>query len=410
MKKLISAFLAMTMMLSFAACGTSSTPEPAAEENPSTEEAAPAEETPAEGDVDVEAPVAEVASFDGKIAIVTNTVSQNEEEYRSAQQMVEKYGEDKVMHVTWPDNFMAEQEQMVSIVSKIAADPEVKALIINQAVPGSNASVDKLLETRDDMFIVYCTPQENPVDVVTRANLIVMPDELAMGTAMIEQAASQGAKVFVHYSFPRHMSQVLLSGRRELMKEKCAELGIEFVDATAPDPTGDAGATGAQQFILEDVPKMVAEYGKDTAFFSTNCSMQVPLIESVVKEGAIYPQPCCPSPFHGFPAALGIESTDVGNIDAVVAATNEKIAEAGMQGRLSTWPVPAAMMSTVASAEYAVKWINGEVPQEGIDIDVLKQCMKDYAGVDIQLNTYEENGVSYENFQMCLMDYLTYNG
>ncbi len=85
-----------------------------------------------------------------------------------------------------------------------------------------------------------------------------------------------GAKTFVHYSFPRHMSQVLLSSRRELMKKKCAELGIEFVDATAPDPTGDSGLPGAQQFILEDVPKMVAKYGKDTAFFSTNCAMQIP--------------------------------------------------------------------------------------------------------------------------------------
>lgn len=412
MKKLISALFAMAMVFSLAACGDSGTPSSQAEEAPETENTETAEETPAteESSPVEEAPAAEVASFDGKIAIVTNTVSQNEEEYRSAQQVMEKYGEDKVVHVTWPDNFMAEQEQMVSIVSKIAADPEVKALIINQSVPGSNAAVDKLLETRDDMFIVYCTPQENPVDVVTRANLIVMPDELAMGPAMVEQAHQQGAKVFVHYSFPRHMSQVLLSGRRELIKEKCEELGMQYVDATAPDPTGDAGATGAQQFILEDVPKMVAEYGADTAFFSTNCAMQVPLIESVVKEKAIYPQPCCPSPFHGFPAALGLEANDVGNIDAVIVDTNAKIAAAGVQGRLSTWPVPAGMMNTVASADYAVKWINGEVPKDGIDKEVLSQCMRDYAGVDIQLNTYVEGGKEYPNFQMCIMDYLTYNG
>ena len=92
------------------------------------------------------APAAEAAAKKGKVAIVTNTVSQNEEEYRSAQEMVKKYG-DRIVHVTWPDNFMAEQEQMVSIVAKLAYDPEIKALIINQAVPGTNAAVDKLLET-----------------------------------------------------------------------------------------------------------------------------------------------------------------------------------------------------------------------------------------------------------------------
>ncbi len=88
-----------------------------------------------------------------------------------------------------------------------------------------------------------------------------------MGSAVIEQAKKQGAETFVHYSFPRHMSYALLAARRELFKENCEKQGLEFVDATAPDPTGDAGISGSQQFILEDVPKKVAEYGENTAFF-----------------------------------------------------------------------------------------------------------------------------------------------
>ena len=353
---------------------------------------------------------APVLAGSGKVAIVTNTVSQNEEEYRSAQEMVTKYG-DRIVHVTWPDNFMAEQEQMVSVVAKLAYDPDVKALIINQAVPGTNAAVDKLLETRDDVFIVYCTPQENPPDVAARAQLIMMPDELAMGDAIPIQSKKLGAKVFVHYSFPRHMSQVLLSSRRELMKKKCAELGLEFVDATAPDPTGDSGLPGAQQFILEDVPKMVAKYGKDTAFFSTNCAMQIPLIKAVVDTGAIYPQPCCPSPYHGFPTALGIESdlSKQDNIKHVIDETRRILKEKGMTGRLSTWPVPVAMMGTVAGTEYAFKVISGEVPFDKLDIKVLEQCMADYAKVAVKSNPYvDEAGKKYDNFLFVLMDFLTY--
>jgi len=346
----------------------------------------------------------------GKVAIVTNTVSQNEEEYRSAQEMVAKYG-DRIVHVTWPDNFMAEQEQMVSVAGKLAYDPDVKALIINQAVPGTNAAVDKLLETRDDVFIVYSTPQENPPDVASRAHLILQPDELAMGNEIPVQAKKLGAKVFVHYSFPRHMSQVLLSSRRELMRKKCAEIGLEFVDATAPDPTGDSGLPGAQQFILEDVPKMVAKYGKDTAFFSTNCAMQIPLIKSVVDTGAIYPQPCCPSPYHGFPTALGIESdsSKPGDLQHVIDETRRILTEKGAAGRLSTWPVPVAMMSTVASTEYAFKVIAGEVPFDKLDVKVLEQCMADYAKVEVKTNPYvDEAGKSYDNYLFVLMGFLTY--
>lgn len=396
MKKIISILLVFIMVFSLGACAKK-TEAPAA---------TPATETPA-----AETPAAEAEPFEGKIAIVTNTLSQNEEEYRSAQQMVEKYGEDKIMHVLWPDNFMTEQEQMISTITKIGSDPEVKALIINQAVPGTNAAVDKLLETRDDMFIAYCVPQENPPDVAARADLILNPNELGMGATIPEQAKALGAKTFVHYSFPRHMSVVLLSARRDLMIEKCKEIGIEFVDATAPDPTGDAGVPGAQQFILEDVPKMVEKYGKDTAFFSTNCAMQTPLIKACYDAGAIYPQPCCPSPYHGFPSALGIESTGY-TVDAmanVISETAKKLDEKGLLGRFSTWPVPVSMMNTVASTEYAIKWINGEVGDE-LDTKVLEQLMTEYAdGIEVVTSPYVEGSTEYPTFRLIMMDFLTYS-
>ena len=397
MKKLLSVVLAGSMaMTMLAGCGSK------AEET--TAAAAAETEAAAEG--------GEEAAPAGKVAIVTNTVSQNEEEYRSAESMTEKYG-DRIVHVTWPDNFMTEQEQMITTVGKLAADPEIKALIINQAVPGSNAAVDKLLETRDDMLIIYATPQENPEDVAVRADIILQPNELDMGPAMVEQAARMGAKTFVHYSFPRHMAQVLLSSRRELIKEKCAELNLEFVDATAPDPTGDSGVSGAQQFILEDVPKMVAQYGKDTAFFSTNCAMQVPLIKACVSEGAIYPQPCCPSPYHGYPAALGLVSEDASavsdmNIEDIVAQTTAALEEAGVLGRFSTWPVPVSMMMTVAGTEYAFEWMAGNTDGK-LDLDVLKAKMDEYAGLDCQMSPYTDDaGTVYDNYQLIMMDYLTY--
>lgn len=380
MKKFISLLLALMMVLSLAAC------------------AQPAQNTPADP-----------GAFEGKIAIVTNTLSQNEEEYRSAELMVAKYGEEKIMHVLWPDNFMTEQEQMISTIAKIGSDPDVKALIINQAVPGTNASVDKLLETRDDMFIVYCTPQENPPDVAQRADLILNPDELKMGDNIPVQAQKLGAKTLVHYSFPRHMSIVMLAARRDLMIAKCKEIGLEFYDATAPDPTSDVGVPGAQQFILEDVPKLVDRFGKDTAFFSTNCAMQTPLIKACADEGAIYPQPCCPSPYHGFPSALGIESTGY-SVDAmanVISETAKALKEKGVLGRFSTWPVPVAMMNTVASTEYAVEWIKGNVGDE-LDVKVLEEKMADYANLTVSTSPYTEEGLEIPHFRLIIMDFLTY--
>ena len=401
MKRLISLLLALMMVLSLAACAQPAQTPPPAEEKP-------AEEPPA-GEEPAEEPEVEEEAFEGIIAIVTNTLSQNEEEYRSAELMVNRYGEDKIMHVLWPDNFMTEQEQMISTIAKIGSNPDVKGLIINQAVPGTNAAVDKLLETRDDIFISYCTPQENPPDVAERANLILNPDELKMGDAIPVQAQKLGAKTLVHYSFPRHMSIVMLAARRQLMIDKCKEIGLEFYDAQAPDPTSDVGVPGAQQFILEDVPKLVKRFGKDTAFFSTNCAMQTPLIKATVDEGAIYPQPCCPSPYHGYPSALGIESTGY-TVDAmanVISETAKALKEKGVLGRFSTWPVPVAMMNTVASTEYIIEWINGNVGDE-LDVDVLEDKMSEYAELTVTSSPYTEEGLEIPHFRLIIMDFLTY--
>ncbi len=410
MKKIVAIVLTCTLLIGIAGC-SGSQPASSSQQTGSEEQKADDNIDNTQNDQHAAAPEsADGASGGGKVAIITNTVSQNEEEYRSAQEMVSKYG-GRIVHVTWPDNFMQEQEQVISIVSRLASNPEIKGLVLNQAVPGSNAAVDKLLETRDDIFIVYVTPQENPPDVAQRAQIIIQPDELEMGNQVPVQAKKMGAKTLVHYSFPRHMSQPLLSSRRDLMKAKCEEIGIEFVDATAPDPTSDVGVPGAQQFILEDVIKMVDKYGKDTAFFSTNCAMQIPLIKAVVDTGAIYPQPCCPSPYHGFPAALGIESNTEApdNLQYVIDETKRIVAEKGETGRLSTWPVPIAMMATVAGTEYAMKVIDGEVPFDKLDKAVLEQSMSDYAKTSVTTNPYvDENGNEYPTYLFVLMDFLTY--
>jgi hypothetical protein len=370
--------------------------------------------------------------FPGKIAIITNDVSQNEEEYRSATQMVAKYGEEKVIHKVWPVKFPEEGEQMIRIVQQIAADQEVKALIINQTVQNSMAAIDKLLEIRSDMFLVAVEPTENPPDIAKRFNLVLNPDAITMGDTMPEQAKKLGAKTFVHLSFPRHMSYALISARYGMLKENCEKLGMRFETFTVPDPTGDIGMAGAQQVMLEEIPKLVKEYGQDTAFFCTNCGLQIPLIKAVVDAGAIYPQPCDPSPFHGFPLALGLVSEievegekkeesvfdkygtqDTANI--IIAQTIEKLREKNMLGRVSTWPVPVSMMNTVAGVEYAIKWINGEVPKEGIDMTVLEQCMVDYAGAAVTtrtLGTHEVDSdvadIPLPNWVFVMVDYLTY--
>ncbi len=93
------------------------------------------------------------------------------------------------------------------------------------------------------------------------------------------------------------------------------------------DPTGDAGVPGTQQFITEDVPRKIAEYGTETALFATNCSMMEPLIRQTINNGGIFPVQCCPSPYHAMPAALGISvpADKQGDLSYIISEIDSKV-------------------------------------------------------------------------------------
>ena len=65
--------------------------------------------------------------------------------------------------------------------------------------------------------------------------------------------------------------------------------------------------------------------GKKVAFFSTNCAMQEALQTAVLAQpNAYYPQPCCPSPYHAFPATLGLELEIGGDDEAAEGILGHK--------------------------------------------------------------------------------------
>jgi len=284
-----------------------------------------------------------------KIGVMTGTVSQGEEDFRAGQQIQQKYG-DRVKHVTYPDNFMNEQETVIAQLTGLAADPAVKVIVIAQAVPGSVAAARKIREQRSDVLIGFIGPHEDP-DVVDQAcDIAIQADQVERGHTIIENADKMGAKNFVHYSFPRHMSQLLIAQRRDVMKQECDKRGMKFYFVTAPDPMGEGGLPAAQQFILEDVPRQLAKLGKQTAFYSTNDGMQEPLIKAILAHGGIFVEQDTPAPTAGFPAALGmsIPPEHAGDMPWINGEIKRLIAEKGATGRFGSWVAPIDMVTARA--------------------------------------------------------------
>ncbi len=357
---------------------------------------------------------ASALAADYKIAILTGTTTQGEEEFRAAEKLKAEYP-DIVITDTYPDNFSSEVETTIGKVLQFAADPTVKAIIFVQAVQGSTAAFTQIKNElgRDDILLIAGVPAEDPADIAGAADIVLGVDEINGGYQIVDTIKEWGCDVLVHYSFARHMSYETIVARYNILTEECEDAGIELVFRSAPDPTGDAGMTGAQNFILEDVPLVMQEYaGKKVAFFTTNCGMQEPLQAAILDQpNAYYPLPCCPSPFHGFPASLSlaVAPEDYGDIDSYLKKTAEVLAAHDALGRYSTWAVPMNMTMIYGGFEYAKAYIESQFTDKA-DAAQLQAAVAKAAGYDVSLSSYvDSDGKEVTNYYMLLLDNIDFH-
>ena len=346
-----------------------------------------------------------------KIAVLTGTTTQGEEEYYAATALIEKYG-DKVVHDTYPDNFSSEVETTISKLIAFASDPEVKAIIFVQAVQGGVSAFTQIKESlgRDDILLIAGVPAEDPGDISAAADIVLAVDEIGCGYQVADLAAEWGCDVIVHYSFARHLSYETIVAKRDAMKMTAETYGIEFVERDCPDPIGDAGMSGAQAAVIEDVPKVMQEYaGKKVCFYCTNCGIQVALQQAVVDQpDAYYALPCCPSPYHGFQEAFGLDAT-YGDIEGAIENLAAYLSEHDATNRFSTWSIPVNMSMINASFEYACAYAEGKLEGK-VDEAFLTECFSTAAGSEASLGKYTDaTGTAYDNYYLIEFQPIDFN-
>lgn len=344
------------------------------------------------------------------IGVVSGTVSQSEDSLRGAEELVKMYGStDKggmVTHVTYPDNFMQEMETTISQMVGLADDPEMKVIIVAEAIPGTVEAFRRIRESRPDILLIANAPHEDPEIIGEASDLVTNPDNVARGYLIVKAAQQMGATKFMHISFPRHMSYELLSRRRNIMAETAKDLGMEFVEMSAPDPVSDVGVAGAQQYILEQVPSWLEKYGKDMAFFATNDAHTEPLLKRVAENGGYFVEADLPSPTMGYPGALGIKFSEdeKGNWPKILKKVEDTVVGKGAAGRMGTWAYSYNFISVVALGDHARNVIENDV--DVTDFDAIMESLKKFSpGSGWNGSNYTDlNGVEKENFFLLYQD------
>jgi hypothetical protein len=298
------------------------------------------------------------------IGIVTGTVSQSEDDLRGAEELIQRYGAVSsggiIQHITYPDNFMAQQETTITQITTLASDPLMKAIVVNQGVPGTAEAFKRIKEQRPDILLFAGESHEDPLVIQESATLAVSADFISRGYTIPWAAKQLGADTFVHISFPRHMSYESLGLRRQIFEAACNDLGLKFVFVTAPDPTSDVGIAGAQQYILEQTPQWIAQYGENAVFFCTNDAHTEPLLKQLFTYGGMFVEADLPSPLMGYPGALGIDlSAEAGNFPAILKKVEDAVAEKGGAGKFGTWAFSYGFTVSAGLGEFAKRILDG---------------------------------------------------
>ncbi|WP_297596639.1 DUF3798 domain-containing protein [uncultured Cetobacterium sp.] len=344
------------------------------------------------------------------IGVITGTVSQSEDGLRGAEEAIKIYGAaDKggeIVHVTYPDNFMQEMETTISQMVSLADDPKMKAIVIGEAIPGTVEAFRRIREKRPDILLLANSPHEDPEMIGEVSDLVVNPDSIARGYLIVKAAKEMGADKFMHISFPRHMSYELLSKRRNIMRVAANDLGMEFIEMTAPDPVSDVGVAGAQQYILEQVPSWINKYGSNVAFFATNDAHTEPLLKRVSELGGYFVEADLPSPTMGYPGALGIQFTESekGNWPKILGKVEKTVVDKGASGRMGTWAYSYNFAVTVSLVDLAKNVLDGKSKID--DFDSLKEVLsKNTPGAQWNGSNYVDvRGVEKDNFYLLYQD------
>ena len=222
--------------------------------------------------------------------------------------MVQRYP-DLVVHKTLPENFATDKEGCISVVTSLADDPEMKYILFNNGMEGIVPAFQTIREKRPDI-VTMVTSNDDPKLLNDYADISINTDWIRRGETIPTKAHDMGAKTFIHYSFPTHMAAESKAKRRDVMKETCEKLGMTWVEETTPDPQTGNGTAAMLQFLREDIPRKIEQYGPDTNIFGTNCPMYDVILDEAFKEKFIVAEQCCPTPTQAYPTVLNLEITE----------------------------------------------------------------------------------------------------
>ncbi len=307
------------------------------------------------------------------ICVVTGTATWNEGDRQAAAALVKKYGDVKsggmIQHIICSDDLLSQQDTYGNTIVALAADPLLKAIIVNQSVLGTAAAFKRIHEIRNDILCLAGEPDDDHMAIANTADMVVSRDFVPGSRVIVSAAKELGAKTLVFLAVPSIKNPEPLVRQSADYLKTCGVFGLKFASKAAPK-----GRTKAQQFLSENAPEWIKAYGPETCFFATVGSYADPLINQVANSGGIFVEADTPYPLKGYPGAIGLDlSAEQGDFAAIMKKVEAAVVEKGNVGQLGPFAPSYDFAVTAGLSEYAIRCANGQAVKNNLE-DLLLAC------------------------------------
>ncbi len=339
LKKIIAAFLAVTLILSFAACGKKEPTEP------------------------IDLP-------QKKVAVLVAPKEQYPEDYLAAYELASAYP-DNVIVKEYADSriLKAGNPPIMQLSQELAADSSVGAIVYARATQYTSLAISAAKKINPDLLTLCIEPEDLLDTVSSIADLVLCADWESAASDIISTAQKNGAKYFVMFSFNRHTENPLYAAEKSYFENICKENGITFIYDNSVDPTFSGGIEQSKLYVRESVARLVANKtvdGTGIVLFSTDSSIQSTLVTVAQERGFMYICPSFPTAYNGVSESVDIElpekvSDTASYIKALSAALPTDI-----NGQLFAYSYPLASTLLGGAVITAFDMLNSKTVSENL--------------------------------------------
>jgi hypothetical protein len=336
-----------------------------------------------------------------KIGIFCSPLSWGEENYRMVEKYVAANGAERFIINTIPDD--SDAQTMISIVSNMANDPECGVIIVNEAIPGTIASLKAARRINPDLLLIAVNPGEEPAEISLVADMVSHKSFDEFGKEVANAAVAKGLDVVVFGVTADDLGATKTVSRVGGAQEICDANGIKLVVTTLPSANDGGNRPALEQAAKEDVYNKLNQYGDKVGFFPCASVAFIPQITALVDKGVGYllciadPGPFSPSYCDAF--SISAPADHILDADWTNKAIAEKVEGLGLTGHFGNWKFSFLSAQMAASIEYAMNWQDGSQSSKN---DV-KAWEKEFAKVnnigenDYTCKNFSANGKEYEN-------------